>query len=102
MLQQAGFVTLEAADGLQGLSLLKERKPDIVTCDISMPLMDGYEFLDAARQDPETRHIPIVVVTAVGQEEEATRATQMGAAAYLTKPFSSSNLVETIQSQLKG
>jgi CheY-like chemotaxis protein len=101
MLEQAGFVTLEAADGLEGLLLLKERLPDVVTCDISMPLMDGYQFLTAAKNDPETRHIPIIVVTAIGQEEEVTKATTMGADAYLTKPFSSSNLIETIHTQLK-
>ena len=101
MLEQAGFSTLQAADGLEGLQLLKEQKPDVVTCDISMPLMDGYQFLAAAKEAPETRHIPIIVVTAIGQEEEVTKASEMGADAYLTKPFSSSHLIETIQVQLK-
>jgi CheY-like chemotaxis protein len=101
MLEQAGFATLQAADGLEGLHLLKEQRPDVVTCDISMPLMDGYQFLAAAKEAPETRHIPIIVVTAIGQEEEVTKATEMGADAYLTKPFSSSNLIETIQIQLE-
>ncbi|MBN1991810.1 MAG: response regulator [Anaerolineae bacterium] len=101
MLEQAGFSTLQAADGLEGLLLLREQKPDVVTCDISMPLMDGYEFLTAAKESPETRHIPIIVITAIGQEEEVAKASEMGADAYLTKPFSSSNLLETIQTQLK-
>lgn len=101
MLEQAGFVTLEAPDGLQGLRLLKENRPDVVTCDISMPLMDGHEFLAAAKQDPQTQDIPIIVVTALGQEEEAARATAMGASAYLTKPFSSSHLIEIIYNQVK-
>ena len=101
MLEQAGFNTLEAADGLQGLRILKEKMPDIVTCDISMPLMDGHEFLAAAKEDPNTQNIPIIVVTALGQEEEATKATSMGASAYLTKPFSSSHLIETIYSEVK-
>ena len=101
MLEQAGFETLEAADGIQGLRLLKEQKPDVVTCDISMPLMDGHEFLMTAKKDPTTRHIPIIVVTALGQEGEAAKATAMGASAYLTKPFSSNHLIETIYSQVK-
>ncbi len=101
MLQQAGFNTLEAADGGQGLQVLKKHRPDIVTCDIWMPYIDGYEFLAAAKKDPETQNIPVIVVTAVGQEEEATRATKLGADAFLTKPFSSSHLIETIQTQLK-
>jgi CheY-like chemotaxis protein len=101
MLEQVSFLTLEASNGLQGLQILKEQKPDVVTCDISMPFMDGYEFLVAAKKDPETQNIPIIVITAMGQEEEITKATEMGADAYLTKPFSSTNLLETIQTQLK-
>lgn len=101
MLEQAGFFTLEAADGLQGLQILKEQTPDIVTCDITMPLMDGHEFLAAARENPKTRNIPIIFVTAIGQEEEAARATALGADAYLTKPFSSRHLIETIQHQVQ-
>ena len=100
MLERVGFSTIEASDGLQGLQLLKEMRPDIVTCDISMPLMDGHEFLLAAKSDETTRDIPVIIVTAVGQESEAFRATEMGADAYLTKPFSSSNLIETVQIQL--
>jgi len=100
VLQQSGYNTLEAADGRQGVNLLKEQRPDIVTCDISMPYMDGYQFLEIAKQDPETKGIPVIVVTAVGQEAEIVKATEMGADAYLTKPFSSSHLLETIRSQL--
>lgn len=100
MLEQNNFNTLEAADGLEGLLLLKEQKPSVVTCDISMPLMDGFEFLLAAKNDPETQNIPIIMVTAVGQEEETAKALQLGADACLTKPFSSSHLLELIQTQL--
>jgi CheY-like chemotaxis protein len=100
MLKQAGFKTLEAADGFQGLLALKEHKPDVVTCDIWMPYADGYEFLRGAKEDPETQNIPVIVVTAVGQEDEASKATELGADAFLTKPFSSSHLIETIQNQL--
>jgi DNA-binding response OmpR family regulator len=101
MLEQANFVTLEASNGLQGLQVLREQKPDVVTCDIAMPLMDGYEFLLAAKEDPETQNIPVIVITAVGQDDETVKATEMGADAYLTKPFSSTHLLEIIQTQLK-
>lgn len=101
MLEQAGFEILEAADGQEGLDILREHKPHIITCDLSMPYMNGYEFLTTVRQDPEHRDIPIIVVTAIGQEEEAAKATEMGANAYLTKPFSSNHLLETIQAQLE-
>lgn len=101
MLEHANFITLEAGNGLQGLEVLRQHKPDVVTCDISMPLMDGYEFLLEAKEDPETQNIPIIVITAVGQEEEMTKAIEMGADACLTKPFSSSRLLELIEIQLE-
>ena len=100
MLEQNDFITLEASDGLEGLQLLKEEKPDVVTCDISMPLMDGYEFLTAAKKDNETQSIPIIMITAVGEEEETDKALKMGADACLTKPFSSSRLLAVIEAQL--
>ena len=101
MLEHANFTTFEAGNGLQGLQTLKEHKPDVVTCDISMPLMDGFDFLTAAKEDPETQNIPVIIVTAVGQEEEMAKAIELGADACLTKPFSSSRLLEIIESQIK-
>jgi CheY-like chemotaxis protein len=100
MLELANYSTLEASDGLQGLQMLKEQRPDVVTCDISMPHMDGFQFLSAAKTDPELKDIPVIVITAIGQQEETLKATEMGADACLTKPFSSSHLIETIEAQL--
>lgn len=100
MLKRAGYATLEANDGVEGLAVLRRDKPDIVTCDLSMPRMNGLEFLDIVKADAATKSIPIVVVTAIGQEDEAVMATQVGADAYLTKPFSSNHLIETIQQLL--
>lgn len=102
MLERADFSTLEANNGLQGLQILKEQKPDIVTCDISMPVMDGFEFLAAVKKDPDLKDIPIIVITAIGQPGESTKAEELGADACLTKPFSSSHLVDIIRTQLKS
>jgi CheY-like chemotaxis protein len=101
MLEQFNFITMEAGNGLEGLQKLQEAQPDIVTCDISMPVMDGYEFLTAVKENPETKHIPIVVITAIGQEEEMAKSLEMGADACITKPFSSSHLVEVLHNQLQ-
>jgi CheY-like chemotaxis protein len=100
MLEHANFSTLEASNGLQGLQILRTQKPDIVTCDISMPVMDGYEFLVEAKKDPEVRDIPVIIITAIGQQEDSSKATAMGADACLTKPFSSSHLLEIIKTQI--
>ncbi len=101
MLEQANFTTLEASNGLQGLEVLKQEKPDVVTCDISMPLMDGYEFLEIVKKDAQTQNIPIIVITAVGKEEDMETALDMGADACLTKPFSSAHLLEIIAKQIE-
>jgi len=101
MLEQANFTTVEAANGLQGLQVLKDEQPDVVTCDISMPVMDGYQFLLAAKKDFETKHIPIVIITAIGQAEEMAIASELGADACLTKPFSSTHLLDVLQTVLE-
>jgi CheY-like chemotaxis protein len=100
MLQRADVQTVEAGDGLEGLRLLKEAKPDIVTCDVAMPEMDGYEFLKTVKEDPKVCHIPVIIVTALGQIDEMVSARQMGADACITKPFSSSLLLETVHKLL--
>lgn len=102
MLDRAGITTLEATDGTQGLQLVKDHKPDIITCDIAMPLMDGYEFLEIMKADSELRHIPIIIITALGQLEETTKAIELGADACITKPFSSSHLLEIIHANLEN
>lgn len=101
MLTMSDFESLEAANGREGLEMLKKHHPNVVTCDISMPVMDGYKFLETVRQDPAVANVPIIVITAIGQEEETTKARQLGANACLTKPFSSSHLVEVIEDLLQ-
>jgi CheY-like chemotaxis protein len=100
MLELSGYQVMEAAGGSQALSLIKETRPDVVTCDIFMPGMSGLEVLEAIKSDPATADIPVIMITAIGQEKHATRATELGAAGYLTKPFGSTKLIETIERQL--
>jgi len=99
MLEQAGYETLEAANGQQGLNVLRESEPDIITCDVSMPVMDGHQFLAAVREDPNIQ-TPVILITAIGEAEKAFNKTDLKADAYLTKPFSSNKLIDTIESQL--
>lgn len=101
MLKAPEFTTLEAGDGQQGLALLKAHRPDIVTCDIAMPVMNGYRFLRTVRSDPDIADVPIIIITAVGQEGDSSEAMDLGADACLTKPFSSSHLLEVIEQLLQ-
>jgi len=87
---------LEAADGQTGFAMLQQYKPDISICDIFMPVMNGHEFVNAAKHHPSTQDIPIIIITATEQKKEAVHAVQKGAEAYLLKPFSSAELLQKI------
>ena len=100
VLELAGYQVTEAANGFEALHLLEERKPDVITCDIFMPGMTGFEVLEAIKSQPDTADIPVIMLTAIGQEKDTARATALGADDYITKPFGSTNLIETIERQL--
>lgn len=100
MLELAGYRVIEATSGAEALDLIQETRPDVITCDITMPGMTGLQVLEAIKSQPATAEIPVIMLTAVGQEKDAARATELGAADYITKPFGSTNLVETIKRQL--
>jgi CheY-like chemotaxis protein len=102
MLELAGYRVLEAASGLEALSLLEEERPDVITCDIFMPGMSGYEVLEALKSQSSTAEIPVIMLTALGQEKDTARAMELGAADYVTKPFGTTKLAETIERQLEG
>ena len=97
MLSASGYQTLLAEDGAQGLEMVREHKPDIVTCDVSMPIVNGHQFLLSLRQDPTVSHIPVIMVTALGEEAEGMELTNHGADGYITKPFSSSLFIKLIE-----
>jgi CheY-like chemotaxis protein len=92
MLEVAGYRVLEAASGPEALHLLEEARPDVITCDIFMPGMSGYEVLEALKSQPATAEIP----------KDTARAMELGAADYVTKPFGTTKLAETIERQLEG
>ena len=102
MLELAGYQVLEAAGGSEALRLMEQTKPDVITCDIFMPGMNGFEVLEAIKSEPATAEIPVIMLTAIGQEKDTARAKALGADDYITKPFGTTNLVETIERQLAG
>jgi CheY-like chemotaxis protein len=100
MLELAGYQVVEAASGPEALRLIEETRPDVITCDISMPGMSGFEVLEAIKSQPATAEIPVIMLTAIGQEKDTARATSLGADDYITKPFGTTQLIETIERQL--
>ena len=94
LLEQAGFdVCGEARDGVEAVELARELDPDVAVMDVKMPRLDG---IDAARQILEERPIPIVMVTAYGQDEIVSRAVEAGVFGYLVKPFREQDLLPAI------
>jgi AmiR/NasT family two-component response regulator len=95
LLEQAGFdVCAEAKDGLEAVELARTEEPDLAVLDVKMPRLDGIE---AARQILDERPIPIVMLTAYGQDELVSRAVEAGVFGYLVKPFREADLLPAIK-----
>jgi two-component system, response regulator PdtaR len=95
LLERAGFeVCAEARDGLEAVELARSEHPDVAVLDVKMPRLDGIE---AARRILDERPIPIVMLTAYGQDELVSRAVEAGVFGYLVKPFRESDLVPAIR-----
>ena len=95
LLERAGFdVVAEARDGLEAVELARAERPDVAIMDVKMPRLDGIE---AARRILDERPIPIVMLTAYGQEELVSRAVEAGVFGYLVKPFRESDLLPAIR-----
>ena len=86
-LTREGFHVLAAADGLESLKIIRKNHPDIVILDWMMPEMDGLEVCRRLRQDPETSHIPVIMLTAKSDTVDKILGLEMGADDYVTKPF---------------
>jgi twitching motility two-component system response regulator PilH len=99
-LEKGGFKTASAADGQEGVRLAREMHPDLIFMDIVMPLMNGYQATRAIINDPDTKRIPIVMVTSKGHETDRIWGLRQGAVDYLVKPVSPDTLVEKAQSTL--
>lgn len=100
-LEDPGYRILEAVDGTSALEMAKQEKPDLVVLDWMMPGMTGIEVATALRRDPATTHIPIIMLTAKGQEKDKEQALALEAHAYLVKPFSPLELLEKVQEVLE-
>jgi len=96
-----GFEVLTAENGLEGLRMAIDKLPDLIVTDLMMPEMDGYELLTALRENPQTRLIPVVIVTAMADKEDIRTGMNMGADDYLVKPFTRHELLNAIQIRLQ-
>jgi len=100
-LSYEGFNVLGAENGVVGVQIAKTYLPNLIICDIAMPELDGYGTLVALRQEPTTSMIPFIFLTAMTEKADMRQAMQLGADDFLTKPFTSEELLGAIASRLK-
>ncbi len=100
VLESHSFEVITAKDGIDATEQMKERVPDLLLLDIEMPRMDGFELSAYVRADPRLRHIPIVIITSRSGQKHRDRATEVGANAYLTKPYKESELISQVRQVL--
>ncbi|NVO28517.1 response regulator [Donghicola sp. C2-DW-16] len=96
-LKGAGFDVVTAEDGIQGVETFATRRFDAVITDINMPNLDGFGVIEAIRQSPKNRRVPILVLTTESSEAFRNRARGLGATGWLVKPFDEDGLVNTVR-----
>ncbi|HEX9808656.1 MAG TPA: phosphate regulon transcriptional regulator PhoB [Alphaproteobacteria bacterium] len=100
-LEREGFEVEAAGDGEEALLLIEERPPDLVLLDWMVPLVSGMEVCRRLRRRPETRELPVIMLTARGEEADRVRGLNTGADDYVTKPFSPSELIARMHAVLR-
>ena len=100
-LEAAGFEVAQAYDGEEAVTLIDERLPDLVLLDWMLPQLSGLELCRRLRRRPETAHLPVIMLTARGEEHDRLRGLDLGADDFITKPFSPAELVARIRAVLR-
>jgi DNA-binding response OmpR family regulator len=100
-LKFAGYEVFAASNGEEGYNMAKQILPDIILMDVRMPKMTGYEACKALKSEPSTKDIPVVFLSAKGQESEVQTGLEVGAVEYILKPFSPDQLAERVKTLLK-
>ncbi len=96
-LEASGFEVHTATDGLEGLASARRLKPDLIILDIMLPKMNGYKISRFLKFDEEYKHIPVIMLTALAGAEDRATGVETGANAYVSKPFDSVQLVDTVR-----
>lgn len=97
LLSSKGYSVTGVMDGKSAIEEIAANRPDLVILDIMLPEMDGFEVCRQIKDNPETNAIPVVMLTAKKSNQDVTRGMQVGADAYITKPFKSAKVIEVIE-----
>jgi CheY-like chemotaxis protein len=101
-LERGGHVVHRALDGEEAFALIKRERPDLVVLDVSMPKLDGLELTRRLRDDPDTRALRVVLLTALAQDTDVSEGLAAGADDYVRKPFSPQDLQDRIEALLRA
>jgi len=97
LLTSKGYDVQGVSNGIAALEVIAEEPPDLVLLDIMLPEMDGFEVCRRIKENEQSRHIPVIMLTAKKSREDMARGEDVGADWYITKPFKSAMVIETIQ-----
>ncbi len=100
LLEAHGYVTLESRDGIEALKVARESIPDLILMDIQRPEVSGLEVAKWMKEDDDLKEIPIIAVTAFAMKGDEDKIRQGGCEAYLAKPISLTNFLETVERYL--
>lgn len=100
-LQYAGFTVVAGKDGQEAVDLVEKEMPELILMDVRMPRLDGYSACEVIKSNQKTAHIPIVFLSAKGQDGEIRKGFEVGASDYLLKPFTPTELIERVKSILE-
>ncbi|HTN47632.1 MAG TPA: response regulator [Flavipsychrobacter sp.] len=101
ILELSGYAVLTAADGKEGVATALQTGPDIIICDIMMPVLDGYGVIHMLQKNPGTCNIPFIFLTAKSERGEMRKGMELGADDYITKPFNATELLNAVESRLR-
>lgn len=101
-LPKCGYEVKEAIDGVHALERLAEEDFNLIICDILMPIMNGWQLLKKIRENPKTKDIPVIVLTAKDEDSDMLKGYELGANYYITKPFDIFEILSGIQMILQG
>ena len=97
LLSNAGYQVTTAVNGQAALDAVKQAKPDCVVMDVNMPVMDGFAATRALRNDPNTKDLPVVLVTAKNQKADKTWGQMLGTKGYITKPYTDADVLDVLR-----
>lgn len=100
LVEKLGHQAITATDGAAGVDAAKREKPDLVLMDVVMPNLNGFQATRAISKDPDTSHIPVILVTTKDQETDKVWGMRQGAKAYVTKPVSEAELTKALTETL--